>query len=822
MQVTHANDHVTHAVIGGGASVNFGISDSPEFFQILSSTLYQDQKRAVIRETLCNAWDAHIASGRTNTPIKVKLDLQSMSIQDFGLGIHKSMIGPIYGVYGASTKKNDGKQTGGFGLGCKAPFAYTDHFQVTSSHEGERTIYNMSKSSGESLGKPSITAIASFPTTEAGITVAINILDRDDVSEFNRLIKEIAFAGEMLVEYNGTLLPMMKLSEAPHGFIITKEMFVQSSHTMYVRYGNVVYPIPNHAEYSTDYNRISRIVSNFGRDRWSDERARIVFMAPPNSIAVTPSRESLSMQPHTISTLTNLLSNFKLLENKDFIRESIKLIKGQVDYVIKEKLDHEILRDDILVPMRDTLATSKKVKFIQDMPTAALALIVKEYPEDPAVRHDDINYRLFKLKQSLHEPRGLVTRLLEAHNTITSFKTTVARPALMTWFGKNIARKLWRDCAESSFMDYERFRAYDNNVKSHSWHTAGKMFPLHELRHRHTEHYIPYLRNIVVIAPDTGELNRLNNINDYRKYDKFGGHLIYFIPKNAKELPEVRQFLIDHKYTVYDLTQPLPGEHDYGKVIVEIEEPPKVRVPRQKGLPSLTNALTAIGRVDFDLMENTKRIEAPDIVVKKSASNRSGAIGQFSSEVSHIIMKMYGDHVGVVGTTAQYDRYIEKGASSIESVVVRDTILHIDNSATIQASLAFNMDKLKNDDYFTGNILNLILRSDSLSAEYGIVDTKTDEDREYLRLFNYISRHPSKSSVEWNSKSHLSIALMAQKLDAIPAHPNLIALVDMITKSKALWYVDMNKMRAVLAKDSNSDPAEVQYALDLFKNALKN
>ena len=147
MEVSHANNFITHAVISGTAQIDMGISNSAEFFQILSSTLYSDQLLAVVRETTCNAWDAHVESGRTDMPIQITVDSTKVVIRDFGHGIHHDNMGPIYGIYGASTKKNDGLQTGGFGLGCKAPFAYTDHFQVTSNHNGTKTIYSMSKSS---------------------------------------------------------------------------------------------------------------------------------------------------------------------------------------------------------------------------------------------------------------------------------------------------------------------------------------------------------------------------------------------------------------------------------------------------------------------------------------------------------------------------------------------------------------------------------------------------------------------------------------------------------------------------------------------------
>jgi hypothetical protein len=78
-------------------------------------------------------------------------------------GIPKDLIGPIYGVYGASTKRTMVMLLVASGLGCKSPFAYTDNFQVTSFQDGVRTIYNMSKSSAAVGGKPLHCPTASFP-----------------------------------------------------------------------------------------------------------------------------------------------------------------------------------------------------------------------------------------------------------------------------------------------------------------------------------------------------------------------------------------------------------------------------------------------------------------------------------------------------------------------------------------------------------------------------------------------------------------------------------------------------------------------------------
>ena len=307
MQVAHHNDHITHAVIGGQQAIEFGISNSAEFFNILSSTLYKDQILAVVREVLCNAWDAHIEAGCTNRPVLITLTRDKFTIQDFGKGIHHDDMGLIYGTYGNSTKKNDGKQTGGFGLGRKAPFAYTDHFEVTSCHAGMRTIYNLSKSSAQAMGKPGITPIASFPTTDSGLTVSIRITDKD-FYRFNELIQRIARNGDMHMHLNGTKISTLDFDVSKGNFLITTTQLLDQDHRIMLRYGNVVYPVDadkNEAAFSTILAHLDTLAYGHAAQRFS-----IVFQAPPHSISVTPSRETLSMQDHTVNTLRQLFKGF--------------------------------------------------------------------------------------------------------------------------------------------------------------------------------------------------------------------------------------------------------------------------------------------------------------------------------------------------------------------------------------------------------------------------------------------------------------------------------------------------------------------------------
>lgn len=219
MEVTHNDDQVTHAVIGGGTKTDFKIEDNGFFMHMLSASLYKDQRMAVAREVLCNADDAHKENNVT-VPFDVTLTAEKLTIRDYGPGIPDDLIGQVYGTYGGSTKRNSTKATGGFGLGCKSPFAYTDNFQVTSFCNGVKTIYRMSKSDSEVGGKPSIIKILSVPTTETGLEVNINIAERRDVDSFAERIKIVLANGEMNANFNGTRAKVLPFSLMENGYHI--------------------------------------------------------------------------------------------------------------------------------------------------------------------------------------------------------------------------------------------------------------------------------------------------------------------------------------------------------------------------------------------------------------------------------------------------------------------------------------------------------------------------------------------------------------------------------------------------------------------------
>ena len=165
----------------------FRIRNSAKAFSILSSGLYANKIRAVIRELSCNAVDSHAAAGNATTPFDVHLPNTlepHFSIRDYGTGLSHEQVTNIYTTYFESTKTNSNAFIGALGLGSKSPFSYTDNFTVTAIQNGRKGIYTAFINEA---GVPSIAQMMEEATDEpAGVEVKFAVNDRYDFDKFAR------------------------------------------------------------------------------------------------------------------------------------------------------------------------------------------------------------------------------------------------------------------------------------------------------------------------------------------------------------------------------------------------------------------------------------------------------------------------------------------------------------------------------------------------------------------------------------------------------------------------------------------------------------
>lgn len=149
----------------------FGIGDQRVVIEILRSKMYSNPPRTIVQELLSNARDANREAHRPNTPILVHLPTPidcNFRVIDYGPGITPDRMENIFVKYGNSTKRRSNYQTGGFGLGAKSPFSYTDTFNIVTVSKDE-------------LGKKKKRSyVAYIDKTKMG---ALSLVDTEDVSD---------------------------------------------------------------------------------------------------------------------------------------------------------------------------------------------------------------------------------------------------------------------------------------------------------------------------------------------------------------------------------------------------------------------------------------------------------------------------------------------------------------------------------------------------------------------------------------------------------------------------------------------------------------
>lgn len=161
-------------------SMDFGIGDVSTIIDILRNRLYSNPIRTLTQEYLCNARDSHREAGRENIPLRVTLPTRLdsvLKIRDYGVGLSPDRVRDVFVNYGSSTKRKDNVQTGGFGIGAKSAWAYTDSFVVVSYYDGKVRTYvaHTGKSSNGTLE-----LMNEEPTEEPnGVEVQIPVKESD-------------------------------------------------------------------------------------------------------------------------------------------------------------------------------------------------------------------------------------------------------------------------------------------------------------------------------------------------------------------------------------------------------------------------------------------------------------------------------------------------------------------------------------------------------------------------------------------------------------------------------------------------------------------
>lgn len=239
-----SNTPQNEAIVSNVAEIGeFRIRNSAKAFSILSSSLYSNKIRAILRELSCNALDSHVAAGnKEEFVVHLPTLLEPwFSVQDYGLGLSHDQVTNIYTTYFESTKTNSNDFIGGLGLGSKSPFAYTDNFTVSAVKDGIKGLY--SAFINES-GVPSIALMFSSNTNEPnGVEVKFSVNNKNDFYSFAQEASEVfKYFGSNTPKVIGGTYYKCDISYKEKD-IIPSIHLLNGSRKSFAIMGNVPYPI---------------------------------------------------------------------------------------------------------------------------------------------------------------------------------------------------------------------------------------------------------------------------------------------------------------------------------------------------------------------------------------------------------------------------------------------------------------------------------------------------------------------------------------------------------------------------------------------------
>lgn len=470
----------------------FQIEASEKAFQILSSNLYKDVERAIVRELSCNAIDAEKTVGYQGG-IEVSLPTAmnpTFFVRDHGVGMSEEEVYSLYTTYFASSKTKSNDQIGALGLGSKTPFAYTDSFQVRTTKNGETCIFAaiidedrmpvVSLLSKEPAAEGECGTEVSFPVLPADmqkfITAAVMVFASFE-SLPNITSGKEAFVTEFTQKFGYHRLddPFEKYaairkffsrnsfydnsSSSRHLHEVENFEFIRrfcneayNGKTIFATMGGITYPLDMQVLLSkevlgdADYALMSHLKSNgYLNDML------INILTPIGAVNIAPSREELTYDSRTVAYLRKqLVSSIFSLFNHSFntkIEIPSELHRGDVLSLYRETIRCDLMKTIISSFAKDSSVGSY---FLNNIPKD----VVESYEKAEA---------LIQGVQSTPIPRLTTIKYNEPSRVYRVVNTTIGKTGIPTLFGESVMfvtiPEARRDALHTKF---QREVIYDN------------------------------------------------------------------------------------------------------------------------------------------------------------------------------------------------------------------------------------------------------------------------------------------------------------------------------------------------------------------------
>ena len=224
---------------------------------------------------------------------------ECIMFHDYGCGLSEDRVQNVFTTFGASTKRDNNFEIGGFGLGAKSPLAYADTFYVSSRCNGTETYYMIYRNNDN---VPHMDQVYQCATDQQnGSTIIVPIKDRYDARSFREAINNQLSFFENLVfknveesigsinNYYTSKNSNCKVVEETDQYVLTND-----GKNLFLLIGRVVYPI--------NWDLLKNIDEG-------DYRASIGVKFDIGVLDLVPSREEIRYTPKTIELIETLLKD---------------------------------------------------------------------------------------------------------------------------------------------------------------------------------------------------------------------------------------------------------------------------------------------------------------------------------------------------------------------------------------------------------------------------------------------------------------------------------------------------------------------------------
>ena len=267
---------------------------------------YSNPILATIREVYANAVDANAENGLDASSIVVSMPTSlnpNFEIRDYGKGLSKHDMFNLYTKYGKSTKRNDDKNIGGFGIGRLAPLSYSnDGFSITSFHNGEKRIYSLYINDDNDT---KLDEIYCEPTSEkSGLLISVGVSMNADRHKFQSTAHDFFKYFDVLPIFKNLNSKISQDEKVVGASLGNNAKWYLANRTNYWSNNNHI--IMGGIPYSLD---LSQIKSD--KIDWYDNLDGLKIFVPIGSVKLHHSRESIEYNNTSKKFLVDIMEQIK-------------------------------------------------------------------------------------------------------------------------------------------------------------------------------------------------------------------------------------------------------------------------------------------------------------------------------------------------------------------------------------------------------------------------------------------------------------------------------------------------------------------------------